>query len=210
MISAGETPLQFSDDPVIVLHIVPLNVFDPSIQVDLRIAKENAHLLNPIYCRISKTRYNAEGFLVYDITSGGRIFAYTQVFRNGIIESTDTHILSGESKLIPSLDLEKKLFKSLNEYLKFIDIAGASAPILIMVSMLRVRGLKMGVDPFRYDVDGNVIDRDDLIIPEVLVEKLDVKPEGILKPILDVIWNAAGWPGSIYYKNGKWVGKANG
>ncbi len=210
MITSGETPLQFSDYPVIVLHVVPLNAFDPSIQVDLRIVQENAQLLKTIYGGTSSKRYNAEGFFAYDINgdwSNWRICAYTQVFRNGIIESTDTRIFSKEAKLIHSLYLEEKLFRSLKEYLEFLNIVGASAPILIMVSMLRVCGFKMALPPSIYVFDEAVIDRNDLIIPEVLVEKLDVEPEDILKPTLDVIWNAAGLPGSMYYKDGKWDGR---
>lgn len=208
MITSGEAPLHLPYKTVIVLHIVPLNAFDPSIQVDLKKAQEKAQLLRPIYGGIDGARYNADGFLVYDATSDGKIYAYTQVFRNGIIESTNTYILAKNSKIIPSTILEENLIISVGDYINFLNISGVGAPILIMVSMLGVRGLKMGVDHHRFYVHNTTIDRDDIIIPEVLVEKLDLEPDVILKPILDVIWNAAGWPGSIYYKDGKWVGNS--
>jgi hypothetical protein len=58
----------------------------------------------------------------------------------------------------------------------------------------------MGVPPGKYltsEVD--VFDRDPLIIPEILIENFDGSPVRELRPTIDAIWNAAGWPGSPHY-----------
>jgi hypothetical protein len=42
---------------------------------------------------------------------------------------------------------------------------------------------------------------------EVLIDNYPIDVPDVMKPILDEIWNAADYPGSIYYKDGKWVGE---
>ena len=210
MISAGEAPLQTRGEPTFVLHLVPLNAFDPSTQIDLRIAEKNTNLIRPVYVSTCETRYNADGFLAYRTKYDGEVYAYTQIFRNGIIESADSSILSDEKKLIPSLSFEEELFEALHRYFDFLNMVGINSSLIIMISMLGVRGLAMGVETIWSHIRARrVIDRDDLIIPEFIIENLDVDIPEALKPILDAIWNAAGWPGSIYYKDGKWVGEVN-
>jgi hypothetical protein len=53
------------------------------------------------------------------------------------------------------------------------------------------------------------IDRDSLVVPEILVESFDFDAAQIMKPAFDTVWNAAGFPRSMNYdeKTGKWVGK---
>jgi hypothetical protein len=208
MIGAGEAPLQTTDKPTFVLHLVPLNAFDPSTQIDLRAAENNVNLISPVYIGTGETRYNADGFLAYRPMYEGEVIAYTQVFRNGIIESADALIFSDEEKLIPSLDFEKDLFEALRRYFIFLNMAGISSSLVIMISMLGVRGLTMGVQTIGARMrERKVIDRNDLFIPEGLIENLNVDITEALKPILDAIWNAAGYRGSIYYRDGKWVGR---
>ena len=49
------------------------------------------------------------------------------------------------------------------------------------------------------------IDRDVLLFPEILVESYDVKPERVLKPIFDSVWNACGFAKSLNYnENDEW------
>ena len=53
----------------------------------------------------------------------------------------------------------------------------------------------------------NPIDQDVLLAPEVQVEEGGVDIERLLRPALDTIWQASGWPGSEGYdESGKWVG----
>jgi predicted HTH transcriptional regulator len=55
--------------------------------------------------------------------------------------------------------------------------------------------------------NGIPIDREALIIPEVMIEKFEAHVDKEMKNIFDVIWNAAGWPSSIHYdESGHWSG----
>ncbi len=43
------------------------------------------------------------------------------------------------------------------------------------------------------------IDRDILLLPEVIIENYDTTPEDVLKPCFDAMWNACGFPRSPNY-----------
>jgi hypothetical protein len=50
-----------------------------------------------------------------------------------------------------------------------------------------------------------LIDRDILLLPEVIIENYTDKVENILKPIFDTVWNACGFNGSSNYdEDGEW------
>ena len=47
----------------------------------------------------------------------------------------------------------------------------------------------------------NPIDRNDLVIPELMLEELNDDPAKVMKPIFDAVWNASGWPRCMNYDN---------
>jgi hypothetical protein len=53
------------------------------------------------------------------------------------------------------------------------------------------------------------VDRDALVVPEVRVESLEqdrLAVERLLKPLLDAVWNAWGFPHSLNYdESGHWT-----
>jgi hypothetical protein len=50
------------------------------------------------------------------------------------------------------------------------------------------------------------VDRDDLLLPDVMVDEFGQQPATVLRPALDAIWQAAGWRRSFNYnKDGEWV-----
>jgi hypothetical protein len=62
----------------------------------------------------------------------------------------------------------------------------------------------MYLDPRRF-TSGATIDRDDLLVPEALIENLDQPADKVMQPQLDAIWNAAGYAGSPNFDEaGKW------
>lgn len=75
-------------------------------------------------------------------------------------------------------------------------------PIFVMLSLLGVKGYKMAVSI--YD-SGHPIDRDLLILPEVVIDSYESDVAKAMKPAFDSVWNAAGWPGSKNYEGDKWT-----
>jgi hypothetical protein len=72
-----------------------------------------------------------------------------------------------------------------------------------------IKGFEMEVDSWRYNVPDNAtIQSDNLLLPEILIEKSGQSPAEILLPIFDMVWNSAGWFRSLNYDEmGTWVGR---
>ena len=59
----------------------------------------------------------------------------------------------------------------------------------------------MGVPPGRYVTSAiDVFDRDPLNLPEIVIETFGASVSLETRPIIDAVWNAAGWPGSPHYR----------
>jgi len=68
-----------------VLHIAPLAAFTGDYAIDPSAVRDDANNLRPIASAGFSPRFNFDGFVVE--RGGDRNFGYTQVFRNGILES---------------------------------------------------------------------------------------------------------------------------
>jgi len=108
---------------------------------------------------------------------------------------------------IPGVAYEKELLAALPIYLstqKRLDIA---PPLFVMLSLLGVSGYIMDVSR-RLNLSGEHIypvDRDALVLPEIVIESFEVDAAEVMRPIFDSVWNAAGWPRSLNYdESGEW------
>lgn len=205
-IVSGETPVALDEKaPKLIFHMIPFSAFEPAGNFDLTsLAKlNNLHLTEPL----SKydvwagpaPRYNFDGLLRYSSIQEDKTTSYVQIFRNGIVEAVDTSLLSayGESRIINGILCDKALLKALSRYLE-VQRLGIEPPWLIMVSLLAVRGFRV-YDAIRQETGGHLIDRSNLVIPEVLIDRFDFDAVEAMKPILDTIWNASGWEHSMSY-----------
>lgn len=72
--------------------------------------------------------------------------------------------------------------------------------------MLGVEGFTMATDEHDYQQAAHTMDRDDLLLPEILLEDFHGRPEEVLKPIFDAVWQCAGHLRSYNYNDaGKWA-----
>lgn len=200
-IIAGEAPEALDESaPKVVLHIVPFGAFELSTKPNLGVLTqvENVRLLEPL--RLSSggfpaPHYNFDGLLV-SVQD-----ASTQVFRNGSIESVDTSILSAsrERRFTSGSIYETRVLQALKRYLKAQQRLEVELPLLVMVSLLGVKGYAIRFDNNGFLVDDHRIDRSNLIVPEILIESYDCDLAGVMKPIFDTIANAAKWSRSMNY-----------
>ena len=111
----------------------------------------------------------------------------------------------GREHRIPSVGFEEELIKALGRYLGLERALGVPPPYVVALTLLGVRGMRMGVGHRYFHDDDTAIDRDDLVIPETLVEDANAEPHTVLRPLFDSIWNAVGWPASPHYTDeGEW------
>jgi hypothetical protein len=206
---AGETPVPLEQKPTVVFHIMPLASFSnplelPFIEVSKRRDIEDVTGLNK--------RFNVDGFVGYR-GNLGNILSYTQIFRNGIVEyvnigMTSTNNNTKYPNYLSSVHFEKTLIKALSTFMTIFKDFAVVPPIILTLSLIGFKNHYMSVPrsiEFHYD---NIVplDRDNVLVPEIFLEDFVQSPEKILREIFDIVWNAAGWQGSLNYdKDGNWV-----
>lgn len=206
-ILADETPVSLIKNPKIVLHIVPVGAFDPAVRFDLSAVVDDVSDTKPIGCGSWNHRYNFDGLLSY-ARGQGEAYSYLQIFHHGAIEALQASYLepTGEERIIRSTAIENAMADYLSRYMRTQQKLGVEPPFFVMLALLGVAGYRInGSDRF-LGSDGHAIDRNDLIIPEVMVEDFSSRPQEVMRPIFDSMWNAAGWSRDMNYdENGNWI-----
>ncbi len=208
-IDTPEFNVNFENRTKLVLHLISFDSFKPGVNVPLSILinnKDKIHL-RPIYCSSYNIEYNFDGVISYNEREG-KIRSFVQVYRNGIIEAVSGNLINPSgSGYIPSVLFEKELITSLSEYLEILKHLGVGMPIVLMLSMLNVNDLKMGVGSALRFFESHPIDRKELLLNEVKIDKYDEDPSKILHRTFDTIWNSCGYIKSHNYDDdGKWIG----
>jgi hypothetical protein len=215
-ISAYKTPIMLSTGPMMMLHVIPFSAFGTERESMINIESVNYLELPPIGQYSPQAyRYNFDGLLTHDhpipsrdhpipSESMGEYNGYVQLFRNGIIEAVNIHKIQS----FISCTYELSIVEAFKKYLSFQKKWSISLPIVISLTLIGVKDLYLDwSEPIVPRKSRHPIDRNDLIIPEVLVESFDAKIEQLMKPIFDTVWNAAGQARSLNYdNNGNWVG----
>jgi|CXWL01.1.fsa_nt_gi hypothetical protein len=204
LILSGQTPIALATGPTTVLHVVPFDAFSGGHAFDVsRIYDSDIRPLRPITTsRGVSSRHNFDGIVTYSyIDEKTPPPSYLQLFRSGIVESVDTRrirIYEKEQLMIPGQSWEDELLGAVRQYFDIQSNIGVTPPIVVMLSLLNVKGAKMygGYSPFPED---DKVDRDHLLVSEVMAENFTADSAQLLKPIFDVVWNACGYAGSSGY-----------
>ena len=208
-IISGETPIPIIPGARIILHLIPFVSFEPAANFPISRIADDPWNLKPIYNSVTSYRHNFDGFLTYGGDENGLARGYVQVFRNGVIEAVDAGIIRVRNgdHFIPSVIIERELVAGLKSYLANQLKIDVMPPISILATLVGVSGyylaVKRSLDP--WGEHSKPIDRDTLLLPEVIVESFQEEPPSILRPIFDAIWNSTGWPRSLNYDDdGEW------
>jgi hypothetical protein len=208
-ILSNETPVPVYDNPKVVLHSISINSFGLSHGYDISRVASNPTLMSPINGSVSHHRYNLDGFLTYSDGENNKFRSYAQLFRNGIIEAVEAWMLRRrmEPPLIPNRTFEEQLIKSLADYLSLFRLLNIELPIFIFLTLLGVKGYRMGINTERFWIDELYpIDRDALMLPEIVIENYNDRADKVLKPCFDAVWNSCGFTGSFNYNDaGEWA-----
>ena len=214
---ANELSVQIHDGAKIILHLMPIDAFNPAQSYEIDIIAQNNGKLTTISGHGNDNKYNIDGYLV-NYEANEKSASYAQLFRNGIIEAVDWFILgyNNENQYIVGNLLEKKLIDSISQYLDVLKILEVNTPIFIFVTLVGVKNFKMYVESGRGAVYNQIshsiglgnkyeVDRDILLLTESIIENYDDKPQDILKNCFDSLWNACGYPRSLNYdEEGNW------
>jgi len=204
-IFSNETPVPFYDNAKIALHLIPIISFDPAQRYELNKITSYPEKLEPMVQFGFHSRHNLDGFLTYSRDKEGKSYSYVQLFTNGIIEAVEGRYLNpreneGNLLSIRGTAYELKLIESSSIYLSSLKELNVELPIFIFLTLVGVKGYFMSFGQGMFKERGEYeIDRDILLLPEVIIENYDTAPEEFLKPCFDAMWNACGFPKSPNY-----------
>ena len=167
-------------------------------------------------------RYNFDGVLCDSQLGepGEGPEGYVQLFRTGVIEAADNHAFIEEQSMsainghINGYKLDEGLIKAVHRYFRLLRELGVEPPIFLLLSLVGVSGYQMlrGGVPRHYYSALRPVDRDDLVVPEVMVESLEQdlhSLQRLMRPLLDAVWNAVGLPRSPHYdESGNWKSRS--
>jgi hypothetical protein len=146
---------------------------------------------------------------VRDETQQGESHGYSQFFRNGFFEGTMVLSRRGEENraILPSVLYEQQLITLLGSFRGALERLGINYECAVMVSLLRADEVKLGVRAdWGFDEPHQALfDRKIIVLPDV-VALADTTPALALKPVFDLMWQAAGFAGSRNYNAaGAWA-----
>jgi len=101
---------------------------------------------------------------------------------------------------IPALFLENELISAIGKYLKLLEYVDIRPPIVILLALLHVKEYRLAA-PRRFSLRriDHKVDRDTLILPDILIEDYNVDVAKELRPVFDAVWQAAGWERCLNY-----------
>jgi hypothetical protein len=144
-------------------------------------------------------RYNFDGIVSYSVRGAHE---YTQIFHNGAIENAKFDSQT-TWQVYTYLDISGKRNSGSQNFLNIEEYyLRAHPPFYVMLSMIGVKEHVISVEPHNIPKgeirEGNPIDRDILVLPEIMIDSFSTDVAKTMKGIFDGVWNAAGWPESKY------------
>lgn len=250
-IVAGETPVKVSENPKIILHILPLLAFDPTSRNDFTTVAGEKLIQQLPKCSENEymrwywqSTYNFDGFLTYKaywIPMNKReeyknkpIREYIQVFRNGALENVadiplrqignafDYSDISDLPKqtAINSSAYEGELIDAVPRYLALQQSLELVPPTFVIVSLVGIKGYPLSyiqaqnhralsngeIEFYPKQCLTNLISQDCIPLPEIMLEDYNIDAMVVLRPIFDMLWQAAGEShcAHYYHDDGKW------
>jgi hypothetical protein len=198
-IRTGMTPTGAPEGPVIVLHVLPCKYGPDVPPLNLDVSAVAPGDLIPMNSGGSNPgrQFNFDGvWKAHDYGNGK--WSYALLFRSGIVEAASTTMFANwpnSPAAIASQVVVDEVTDFLQRSLALLSRMQAPTPVAIMLSLLQVKACWLAVDSRMQAYDpGRVIDRDDLVFPEIVsadFEATDVQV--LLKPVFDQLWNAAGY-----------------
>jgi hypothetical protein len=201
-IVAGETPVDMPADPKLILQIVPLNSFRLNSYIDATLQNTILQRLQPIHAADFHRRHNLDGYIISSHGFAGPKFdTYCQFHRNGTVESVYARlvVLHGERRDIAPIHVETNVLHQIKQYLDGLRQIGVPLPLFVMLSMTGVKGIPFIQSEWAIQIEPTPIDRDTVLLPDVLVESYDVEIEQLMQPVFDAMWNAAGFERCLNY-----------
>ncbi len=208
-IEADDTPVPLRHRSKLVLHIVPASSFRNELALSPTALRGRRSEFAPLGGFAGNWRINLDGFLTWSGRPAPEpATSYCQIFRSGRVESVMSELVYNvqDRLLLPAEGIEEYVIKGVSSYMGGLKALGVDVPIVVALTMIGAKGASLAPMGVAFGlVDLSPIDRDVLVLPDVLAEDYGDSPETILRPAFDAFWNASGAAGSPNYdKDGRW------
>jgi hypothetical protein len=206
-IAAGETPVPIVDRGTMVLHLVPLAAFTATSGERLSFTSQEKSAFSPLGCQGWSTNVNLDGFVLFT-DRGTKSSAYTQYFRSGVVESVAAFDPWRDELWLSSTWIEQQVMAALTSSVPALVTKEVEPPFYVFLSFLKVRGYGLHIGDRFSGNDHVLADRDNLILPEVVIEQAQFEASTTMRPAFDMLWNAFGYERCFHYdEQGKWSGR---
>lgn len=126
----------------LILHIIPEWSFKDQNIINLKGMNENAKF-EPISGNHCKIRYNADGFLVYNIEEEGAnsFYSYAQIFHNGIIEVNEKLSCASQDQKIISdwVHIQTLIINAVKKYQDVLSGYNIPKPWYVLATMINAK-----------------------------------------------------------------------
>ncbi len=203
-IQKDQSHVRLNDPTRLVVHLMPEDSLRAPKSVAASDLKRSAQSIRPLGDRngggYKDSRFNADGVLVYSGRDAVR--AYSQLFRSGLYEG----VMAGavfqakeEAKVFREAECEEALLGALADYLPFAKTHELQLPFWMFAALVGCEGARICLNRSWGDLSEHPIDRNTVWLPETKIDAFDFDPVKHLRPMLDVLWNAAGLERSFNY-----------
>lgn len=215
-IGAGETPVPLEGRAVTVLHLVPLPTVASRRSIDsFAELRRGTHFPLPMghHGNIGHPQINLDGVFNTHSGQGAGVEGYVQLFRNGAVEGVCVMSLDDKGKpYVTDKRFGNMIVGSARQYLGVLNNLNLGYPVLAMLSFCGAPGAMMR---YSNDLGGGAYYqskslRDEVIaFPEAVIESVSVDMPALLRPTLNIVWNAFGLDCcNMYDGAGVWTGTA--
>lgn len=175
--------------PLLVVHILPKNAFETNT-TNINLEDYTVILLPMLDGHTGDSRrINYHGILYSETYSN----SYTQLYRNGIVESVCDNV--SENKRLYVHQIEIGIIRMVGDYLNAMQNVPDTS-FDLHITILNVEGFYFSLP--RMLTKNNVIDQKDLYLPCITIKmSSETNIEDAIKPAIDVLWNAGGFPKSL-------------
>lgn len=200
--TGDELPVVLAATAKVVLHVLPESAFELGAAVDLTSAARDTGLLAPS-TRVQGTneRWDLDGLVSWEPNEALGSYGYLEAFHTGAVEVVNADLLRvghDGSRSLYAILVEEEVLAMLDRILRLQTSLSVQPPFVVMLSLLGVKDYTIEVSsPLTRRIER--ITRNELLLPEVLVEDPTGDLARLMKPVFDRMWNAAGFPGSLGY-----------
>jgi hypothetical protein len=203
-IGKDELHVPLKDTTRLIIHLRPEDAVGAPRSFPAAQLKKASSSIRPLGERngysYGESRFNADGFLLYDGREAAR--SYSQLYRSGVYEGVMAEAAfdhRGGVKILRENWCEEALLAALGGYLPFARALGLEPPFWMFAALAGCEGARVCINRQWEELCQHAIDRSIVWLPETKIDAFDTDPAKHLRPVMDVLWNAAGLERSFSY-----------